>query len=187
MDWLGSSREEREARWKPSRLYSDEDNDFRRKDYSLHCEFGGHPTPDGTLAAGQILTPEQDATQTANGYTHLLQHLHSIFEFAVACADGLDEIHNRPRTVPEDARNEYAEAVTLHLKTDKFGPATAHFSSVALTLGMRRGATRLRSQRVSCFVSRRRIEPSKRRAVVGPSCGNPGPDRTRLAWLSTSD
>lgn len=128
MDWLGSSREEREARWKPSRLYSDEDNDFRRKDYSLHCEFGGHPTPDGTLAAGQILTPEQDATQTANGYTHLLQHLHSIFEFAVACADGLDEIHNRPRTVPEDARNEYAEAVTLHLKTDKFGPATAHFS-----------------------------------------------------------
>ncbi|MDV8016031.1 hypothetical protein R4P70_32505 [Rhodococcus sp. IEGM 1241] len=127
MDWLGSGREEREARW-PSRLYSDDDNDYRRKDYSLHCEFGGHPTPDGTLAAGQILTPEQDATQAANGYTHLLQHLHSIFEFAVACADDLDTLHKRLPTVPEDVRNEYAEAVALHLKTDKFGPATAHFS-----------------------------------------------------------
>lgn len=128
MDWIGSGREEREARWKPARLYSDDDNDYRRKDYSLHCEFGGHPTPDGTLAAGQILTPEQDATQAANGYTHLLQHLHSIFEFAVACADDLDRLHKRPPTVSDDVRNEYGQAVALHLKTDKFGPATAYFS-----------------------------------------------------------
>ncbi|MFT3715660.1 MAG: hypothetical protein QM774_06855 [Gordonia sp. (in: high G+C Gram-positive bacteria)] len=97
MDWLKSSREEREAHWKPSRLYSDEDNDFRRKDYSLHCEFGGHPTPDGTLAAGMILSPEENAVHAANGYTHLLQHLHSAFEYAVAAADGLDGLHRARR------------------------------------------------------------------------------------------
>ncbi|WFN93805.1 hypothetical protein [Gordonia sihwensis] len=128
IDWLKSSREERESRWKPSRLYSDEDNDFRRKDYSLHCEFGGHPTPDGTLAAGQILSPEQRAVQAADGRTHLLQHLHSIFEYAVAAADGLDQLHSRSATVPDEVRGEYADVVEAHLRTDKFGAATAHFS-----------------------------------------------------------
>lgn len=128
MGWLGSSREEREARWKPSRLYSDEDNDFRRKDYSLHCEYGGHPTPDGTLIAGQILDHETNAVQAVNGYTHLLQHLHAIIEYAVACADGLDALHDQATTVPAEMRDQYAVTAERHLRTDKFGPATAHFS-----------------------------------------------------------
>lgn len=126
--WMRSDREERETTWKPARLYSDDTNDYRRKDYSLHCEQGGHPTPVGTLNAGHVLDAETNTVFAANGYTHLLIHLHRVYEYAVGCADELDVAHGRSTTVPVDFRDEYKRVSEHYLKTDKFGPATSHFS-----------------------------------------------------------
>lgn len=43
--WLRSSREEREAFFKPSKLRQASQGKFRGKDYGYHCELGGHPVP----------------------------------------------------------------------------------------------------------------------------------------------
>lgn len=126
--WLRSDREEREANWKPARLYSDDTNDYRRKDYAHHCEQGGHPTPVGTLKAGHVLDPEMNSVFVANGYSHLLLHLHRVYEYSVTCADALDSTHGRSTTVPADVRGEYETVIKHYLKTDKFGPATSNFS-----------------------------------------------------------
>lgn len=126
--WMRSEREERETTWKPARLYSDDTNDYRRKDYSLHCEQGGHPTPVGTLNAGHVLDADMNTVFAASGYTHLLIHLRCVYEYAVGCADALDIVHGRSATVPVNIRDEYRRVSDHYLKTDKFGPATSHFS-----------------------------------------------------------
>jgi len=126
--WMRSDWKERESNWKPARLYSQDTNDYRRKDYTQHCEQGGHPTPDGALYAGHVPEPDTNAAFMAHGYTHLLLHLHRVYEYAVACADTLDIAHYLPTTVSAEIRDEYRSAAERYLKTDKFAPATSHFS-----------------------------------------------------------
>ncbi len=46
-NWLRSTDEERRQRWQPRHLRQRSAGRFRGKDYAEHCEFGGHPTPDG--------------------------------------------------------------------------------------------------------------------------------------------
>lgn len=48
--WLNSSADERRKMWQPRHLRERSDGRFPAKDYSLHCETGGHPTPDGMVA-----------------------------------------------------------------------------------------------------------------------------------------
>lgn len=45
--WLNSSADERRRLWQPRHLRAHSHGRFGGKDYSNHCEFGGHPTPDG--------------------------------------------------------------------------------------------------------------------------------------------
>jgi hypothetical protein len=52
--WSNSTKDERERDWKPSRIYRDLENEYRQKDYSRHCELGGHPTPAGANLAGGV-------------------------------------------------------------------------------------------------------------------------------------
>lgn len=60
-NWLRSSREERLKRWQPRHLRERSGGRFRGGDYQQHCEFGGHPTPDGIrslLPTASEATPE---------------------------------------------------------------------------------------------------------------------------------
>lgn len=45
--WLNSTREERLKMWQPAHLRKRAKGHFRDMDYWRHCNFGGHPTPDG--------------------------------------------------------------------------------------------------------------------------------------------
>ncbi|MGO0578201.1 hypothetical protein [Ornithinimicrobium panacihumi] len=45
--WLRSSDEERRARWQPRHLRSRSGGLYLSRDYVMHCELGGHPTPRG--------------------------------------------------------------------------------------------------------------------------------------------
>jgi hypothetical protein len=49
--WRHSTADERRKNWKPAQIYRDDDNDYRQKDYWIHCEQGGHPTPNGARIA----------------------------------------------------------------------------------------------------------------------------------------
>ena len=46
-DWIGSDPDKRLKIFQPRHLYDLEGSPFRKQDYKLHCEHGGHPTPDG--------------------------------------------------------------------------------------------------------------------------------------------
>jgi len=43
--WLSSTRAERLRFWSPRHMRERSQGEFRDKDYAVHCEFGGHPTP----------------------------------------------------------------------------------------------------------------------------------------------
>jgi hypothetical protein len=47
--WLRSSAEERWKFFTPAKLRQAAGGTFRSKDYSYHCEMGGHPVPDSAL------------------------------------------------------------------------------------------------------------------------------------------
>jgi hypothetical protein len=50
--WLHSTKREREEFFRPARLRSASNGRFRNKDYSYHCELGGHPVPGSFLLFG---------------------------------------------------------------------------------------------------------------------------------------
>jgi hypothetical protein len=43
--WLNTTRAERLRFWSPARMRERSGDEFRAKDYAVHCELGGHPTP----------------------------------------------------------------------------------------------------------------------------------------------
>lgn len=45
--WLNSTRDERRKSWQPVHLRIRSEGHFRQEQYSIHCELGGHPTPEG--------------------------------------------------------------------------------------------------------------------------------------------
>jgi hypothetical protein len=78
--WLRSSREEREAFFRPAKLRQAAEGEFRSKDYGYHCELGGHPVPgayallQGDVATGQLMLSD------------LLGHVGRIWDHAVSWA-----------------------------------------------------------------------------------------------------
>ena len=57
--WLRSDRKIRESFFKPAKLREASKGRFRGKDYSFHCELGGHPVPTGSiLLRNEISTTE---------------------------------------------------------------------------------------------------------------------------------
>ncbi|SKF92888.1 Uncharacterised protein [Mycobacteroides abscessus subsp. massiliense] len=75
-EWALSSRETREQAWTPGAIRSRAGTEFRRIDYTAHCEMGGHPTPDGIVRA----YPD---TPYAPIHADLASHLHSIWTMLV--------------------------------------------------------------------------------------------------------
>ena len=47
MNWIRSTREDRMKLWQPRHIQKRAGGRFRGRDYELHCEQGGHPTPAG--------------------------------------------------------------------------------------------------------------------------------------------
>ncbi|QQG96049.1 hypothetical protein HBE99_03565 [Mycobacteroides chelonae] len=75
-EWALSSREIREQNWTPSAIRSRAGTEYRRVDYTAHCEFGGHPTPEGIVRAYPDTPP-------APILADLASHLHSIWMMLV--------------------------------------------------------------------------------------------------------
>ena len=89
MRWLRSDREVRRSTFSPGRLRKAANGKFRSKDYSFHCEFGGHPTPNGGL---MLLNDNSSSVQVL--VTDLLGHAGRIWDHLVNWA------RNNPCGVP---------------------------------------------------------------------------------------
>lgn len=123
--WLNSDRDERERTWKPSKIYRSVDNDYRQKDYSGHCEMGGHPTPLGTLLA----SGERSAVAEASVLGDLIGHLRDSWDHIVNTADALDSKWGQSEPcVAADARHRATEALAKWSRIDKYGYSVSYFA-----------------------------------------------------------
>ena len=124
-EWLNSDRERREQAWKPSRIYRDGDNDYRQKDYSGHCELGGHPTPLGTrLASG-----EGSDIAEASVLGDLIGHLRDSWRHILQSADDLDVRYSQnPPSVPATARASLEDSLLNWARIDKYRVTASYFS-----------------------------------------------------------
>ena len=124
-DWLNSDRDERERTWKPSKIYRSTDNDYRQKDYSGHCELGGHPTPLGTLLA----SGERSAVAEASVLGDLIGHLRDSWDHVVNAADALDSKWDLSEPcIAADARQRVADALATWSQIDKYGYSVSYFA-----------------------------------------------------------
>ncbi len=124
--WVNSTAEERRLNWKPTKIYRDSDNDYRQKDYSVHCELGGHPTPNGGRLIGatpNIKGPFASAfTECINhaweAWRHLLAACRSLND---SCTVGvLDEL--------EEINQEFVSTMKAWTSIDMYRRTTAFFS-----------------------------------------------------------
>jgi hypothetical protein len=123
MNWFRSTEEERMKIWRPARIRKRAAGRFRGVDYALHCEIGGHPTPEGSR-----LLPSTDQKEPEFlSWNELVFHGLSVWDYTVAATDRLghgDEI----RALPEvGALNAARERQAL----DPLGPALAAFLELA--------------------------------------------------------
>ena len=80
--WLRSNRETRRSSFSPARLRKAAKGKFRSKDYSFHCEFGGHPTP-----LGGFMLLEEEQWQVQMLVTDLLGHAGRIWDHLARWAE----------------------------------------------------------------------------------------------------
>jgi hypothetical protein len=95
MNWLRSDREERMRLWQPGRIRKRAAGRFRGADYALHCEAGGHPTPEGN----RLLRSTDENEPDFFAWNELLFHGLSAWDYTLAAADRLgygDEIRELP-------------------------------------------------------------------------------------------
>ncbi|WP_280294397.1 hypothetical protein [Nocardia abscessus] len=123
--WLNSDREKREQGWKPSRIYRDVDNDYRQKDYSGHCELGGHPTPTGTL----LVMQQPSAVAEASLFGDLINHLKEAHAHVVTVADVLDKrSSSATQSIDNPSRAELENVLAHWGQTDRYMFSTTYFS-----------------------------------------------------------
>ena len=72
--WLNPTRAQRLSLWSPRHMRERSQGEFRDKDYAVHCELGGHPTP----RAFMLLRPSH--TMPANAiWVELTAHLANVW------------------------------------------------------------------------------------------------------------
>jgi len=84
-DWLNSDRDQRLQLWQPRHLRRVSAGRFGAEDYSVHCEFGGHPTPEA-----RNLLPGPSQGQVEVGWHELCFHGDQIWEWASAALGATD-------------------------------------------------------------------------------------------------
>ncbi|OLE15495.1 MAG: hypothetical protein AUG83_06755 [Acidobacteria bacterium 13_1_20CM_4_57_11] len=101
--WLRSDREIREEFFKPAKLRTASRGKFRGKDYSFHCELGGHPVPTGTI----LLKGDPSTVQLL--LSDLLGHTGNVWDYFVGWAkrheDYTAHIKNHALTMAEKFQN----------------------------------------------------------------------------------
>lgn len=111
--WLRSSRQERSDMWQPRHLLSRPDSQFRGQDYHMHCERGGHPTPDA-----RFLLPDHSVRLSANAIlVEIAVHGVSCWDYFAKAVIELDHAKWYANKVPQresikqfhDARARWAE------------------------------------------------------------------------------
>lgn len=111
LDWITSDSDTRRKRWLPSHLRKRAGDRFDAKEYSDHCEAGGHPTPVGimTLNGPTFADPELIAMPGVQSYELVLH--------AVAACDYLT--HAVPATVPHAQElRDRAHAISADWRTN---------------------------------------------------------------------
>jgi hypothetical protein len=88
--WLHSTPEQRRNEWKPSNIYRDNNNEYRQKDYSRHCELGGHPTPLGARLATGINHPSIKAAT----FSDTINHCNDAWTYVVEAVAEIDQAWN---------------------------------------------------------------------------------------------
>lgn len=83
--WLRSDQKEREEFFKPAKLRAAAQGKFRGKDYSYHCNLGGHPTP----MAAMLLADDPTIAQLL--LSDVLGHAGQIWNHIVAWAKSNNE------------------------------------------------------------------------------------------------
>jgi hypothetical protein len=71
-EWFQSSKKERLNSWSPRHFYNIPGSPFSKEEYGDHCDFGGHPTPNGVK-----LTAFSDS-ECEELFCEALQHVHKI-------------------------------------------------------------------------------------------------------------
>jgi hypothetical protein len=124
--WLHSTGDERRQKWKPAQIYRDHDNDYRQKDYWIHCEKGGHPTPNGArLAAQGIIQPIMWATLLSEMADHLWDAWRNLLN-AVTVVDSQYSIDVSTRLAP--IASAYEATLKKWKSVDQLRHAIAFFS-----------------------------------------------------------
>ncbi|WP_157516990.1 hypothetical protein [Mycobacterium sp. MS1601] len=85
--WANSTPGERRQNWKPSKIYRDDDNDYRQKDYWQHCELGGHPTPTG----GWFIAAPNSYVPMAGTFTECIAHSWDAWQHLIKAGQSVDE------------------------------------------------------------------------------------------------
>jgi hypothetical protein len=123
--WVNSTREERERNWKPSRIYRDAENDYRQKDYSGHCELGGHPTPVGAEIAAGVRSDIAEASLLCD----LINHLRDSWTHILKAIEKVEQRY--PHLAPLAADGSVAnveEAVVSWRTRDRYIHSSTYFS-----------------------------------------------------------
>lgn len=81
--WLLSTHEDRLARWQPRHIRQRSADRFRSKDYSLHCERGGHPTPMGCRG---LINGDREVN-VASQHLESVLHGSSAWRYLIAATD----------------------------------------------------------------------------------------------------
>jgi hypothetical protein len=111
--WLRSSSEERRDLWQPRHLRKRSQGLFRGRDYSFHCEYGGHPTPEATT----LLPDHSNRGPSVLYWIDLAGHATSAWDYAQSASgklgygDALDELA-ADRGLP-DAMSRWRETDSL--------------------------------------------------------------------------
>lgn len=95
--WLRSDKKTRQELFRPARLREAAQNKFRGKDYSYHCEFGGHPTPTAIV----LLNNNQRTTQLL--MSDLIGHANGIWGHFVSWAKQHDELEALFKSIDQRA------------------------------------------------------------------------------------
>jgi hypothetical protein len=85
MNWLRSTREERMRFWQPRHIRNRSDGRFRGIDYALHCEKGGHPSPEGN----RLLPGHSGDEPDFFTWNDLAFHGQSAWDYTLTAADKL--------------------------------------------------------------------------------------------------
>lgn len=98
-DWLRSSTEDRQSFWKPGHLRSRSNGRFRSTDYKMHCNQGGHPTPD----AMRLLPDHSARAHLGWWWSDLAVHGVSAWRYLEVAIDKFDwasPMSERPQVEP---------------------------------------------------------------------------------------